>query len=86
MANNQQYDNTNQGAIFINKRKVSAKHADYTGTLNVEGVEYWANIWVKKAKASGEQFLSVSLRKKEPRQADPLAVQKNNDPSDEIPF
>ena len=41
------YDDTNRGALFKNERKEAETHADYNGTINVEGQEYWLNSWLK---------------------------------------
>lgn len=76
------WDNTNRGAAFPNKRKASPNHADYSGTLNVGGAEYWMNIWVKK-RPDNSSYLSVSIRKKEPRT---LRTLPNEREDDEIPF
>lgn len=40
-----QYDNTNSGALWANQLKLSDKHPDYTGTLDVEGVIYRVAAW-----------------------------------------
>jgi uncharacterized protein (DUF736 family) len=58
-----EYDNTNSGAIFRNEDKQDEKHADYNGSLNVEGVEYWVNGWIKTSKA-GKKFMSLSVKPK----------------------
>jgi hypothetical protein len=44
----QQYDNTNRWTLFRNDRKERDTHPDHTGTLNVDGVEYFLNAWVKE--------------------------------------
>ena len=43
------YDNTNTGIISVNERKESEKHADYTGTINVGGKEFWLSGWKRKS-------------------------------------
>ena len=35
------YDNTNRGSIWKNDKKQTDSHPDFTGSLNVNGVEYW---------------------------------------------
>lgn len=61
-----QYDNTNRGSLFRNDRKQTDKHADYTGTINVDGQEFWLNAWLKESKG-GQKFFSLSVRPKEAR-------------------
>lgn len=60
-----QYDNTNRGALFVNDRKApGSSQPDRSGTLNVEGVEYFFDGWLKKS-AAGVPFLSVSIKRKD---------------------
>lgn len=63
-----QYDDTNRGALFKNDRKQEERHADYNGTLNVDGVEYYLNAWVRDGKRG--KFFSLSVKPKQPRNAD----------------
>lgn len=42
------YDNTNRGSIWKNDRKTKDTHPDFTGTLNVEGREYFFDAWRRK--------------------------------------
>ena len=46
------YDNTNQGSIWKNDKKETDKHPDFTGSLNVGGVEYWVSAWKRKPDAN----------------------------------
>lgn len=55
----------NSGSLFPNKRKEKESHPDLTGTLDVEGQQYWINAWSKTAKTNGEEWLSISIRPKE---------------------
>ncbi|CAN8142529.1 hypothetical protein THIOSC15_30002 [uncultured Thiomicrorhabdus sp.] len=58
---NQQYDNTNRGALFVNNRKQTENHPDYTGSVHLsDGKEYWLSAW-KKQSQSGNTFLSISI-------------------------
>jgi len=59
-----EYDNTNTGSIFKNKKKETEKHPDYTGTINIEGVEYWQSVWLKTSKA-GEKYFSQAFKLKD---------------------
>src|SRR5262249_36036176 len=46
------YDNRNRGALFRNDDKDpnDDKERDYSGTLDVEGTEYWLSGWVRTSK------------------------------------
>jgi hypothetical protein len=68
------YDNTNRGALFKNERKEKETQPDYTGSLNVGGVDYFLDAWLKTAE-SGRKFMSVSVKRKEkqPEAAPPPA-------------
>lgn len=72
------YDNTNRGALFPNDRKEKDSHPDHTGSINVDGVEYFLDAWEKKSKG-GKQFLSVSVKRKnnqQPREGQEPAQQR----------
>lgn len=60
------YDNTNSGALFKNKEK-TPEHpnwADYNGSINVAGRDYWLSAWVKETK-SGEKIMSLAVKPKD---------------------
>lgn len=59
----QQYDNS--GALFKNDRKEKDTHADYQGSITVEGKEYWLNAWIKQGKGSGKTFMSLAVKPKD---------------------
>ncbi len=58
-----QYDNTNRGVLFINDRKERDTQPDRTGSINIEGVEYFLDGWIKDG-AKGK-FLSLSVKRKD---------------------
>ena len=58
------FDNTNRGVLFPNDKKGNEKRPDFTGDLNVSGVEYRLSAW-KKASKQGNNFLSISVQLKE---------------------
>lgn len=60
----EQYDNTNRGSLFKNDKKEQDSHADYNGSINIEGKEFWLNAWVKESKKDGRKFFSLSVKKK----------------------
>lgn len=59
------YDNTNRWTLNRNDRKETDRHPDYKGSLNVDGVDYWIDGWVKDG-ANGK-FISGTLKPKEAR-------------------
>jgi len=88
------FDNTNRGSIWKNEKKEKDTHPDFTGTLNVGGVEYWVSAWKRKEGAAPKApALSFSIKPKDeqskPAKADPIRSGKINiipDDDSDIPF
>jgi hypothetical protein len=60
------YDNTCRGAIWPNRNKKTENHPDFTGSLNVDGVEYFLDAWKKKPDASDRApSLSIKVKRKD---------------------
>ena len=87
-----EFDNTNRGSIWKNDRKEQDSHPDFTGTLNVDGKEFWVSAWKRKEGAAAKApALSFSIKPKETRAAAKQAEQPvrrsiKEDMDDEIPF
>jgi hypothetical protein len=64
-----EYDNTNSGVLFRNDRRERDTQPEFTGNLDVGGVEYWLSAWVKESKA-GRKFFKLSVQPKEPQPED----------------
>ena len=61
-----EYSNENKGAIWGNKKKTTDNHPDYTGSLNVDGVEYWVSGWKRKPSAKpNAHAMSIAITPKE---------------------
>lgn len=86
------YDNTNTGTLNRNDRKEKETHADYRGQINIGGVEYWLDGWIKtagaNAKAPGSKFLSLRAKPKDAAAAAPRQQSQPAKPDfdDDIPF
>lgn len=81
------YDNTNTGMMYRNEKKESASHPEFTGFINIEGVEYWLSGWVKEGKSggkmAGKKFFSLAFKSKDGKK--PVTTPEGDD-DDEIPF
>jgi hypothetical protein len=79
------YDNTNRWTLNKNERKEKETHPDYKGSINVDGVDYWLDGWIKDS-ANGK-FISGSLKPKDQqgasRQQQPAAA---FDDEADVPF
>ena len=87
------YDNTNSGMLAANTRRDSDKHPSHTGTINIEGVDYWLSAWVNEgkpgSKMEGKKYFSLKVNRKEERgsqQQRSAPRQGFDDYSDDIPF
>ena len=59
------FDSTNRGVIFVNDKKAEgSKQPDRTGSINIEGVEYFLDGWLKTSQA-GAKFMSLSVKRKD---------------------
>ena len=78
-----EYDNTNRGSVWKNAKKETDNHPDFTGSLDVDGVQYWVSAWKKKEGANpNAPALSFSIKLKEPKPAQ----DGGGDDDSEIPF
>lgn len=75
------FDRTDTFTLSKNERRDKPSHPEYTGTLNINGVEYWLSAWVKEG--SGRKFFSGQVRLKDA----PRKTQAADDFSDgSVPF
>ena len=83
------YDNTNRWTLNRNDRKESERHPDYKGSINVDGVDYWLDGWIKDG-ANGK-FISGSIKPKDAarnghQQSAPQPASPYDDLQDDPPF
>ena len=71
-----QYDNTNKGIISRNTRKELETHPDIRGQVNVNGVEFWLDGWLKQRTDGSGSFYSLSVKPKNAPAAPAKPVQK----------
>jgi hypothetical protein len=75
------FDDTNRGVLFREEKKSEPADRDYSGSINIAGVEYWLSGWIKTSK-KGSKFLSLSVRPK----AEAKPVEAKPELNDEIPL
>ena len=93
------YDNTNRGQIWPNERKEKDTHPDFTGSINIDGVEYFLDAWKRRPDANPKApslSFRVKRKDKQPQQSQPQYGDDQTQPSaasgaagdgfDDIPF
>lgn len=87
------------GSLFVNGRKEKDTHADYNGSVKIDGRDAWISGWQKQDK-NGNTYLSLSLKWKDGTSDRPAQefvkatkaafpesqVTKGFDPDQEVPF
>jgi len=76
------YDNTNRGSIWKNLKRETDKHPHLTGTLNVEGTEYWVSAWAKDKDGNPkapELTFSIKTKDVQSTPAEPFKVKVEDD-------
>ena len=83
-------DNTNRGALFKAKEQPTENHPGYTGSINVDGREYYLSAWLKESEKVGKYFsLSVKAKdggKQQDAPAKGITGGKFDDFKGDIPF
>lgn len=86
-----EYNNDNRGAIWGNDKKVKDTQPDFTGSIMVDGKDYFISGWKRKADASPKSpalSLAVTLKDQQPQQSAPAQTQAPAivDSLEDIPF
>lgn len=88
------YDNTNSGMMARNENRKTDKHPEFSGSVNVEGTDYWLSAWVNEGrpggKMEGKKYFSIKLTRKEGYSTTASAARPDagrfDDMEDDIPF
>lgn len=70
-----QYDNTNSGVFYRNSYKKKKEQPDFTGEINVNGIEKTLSIWENVGK-SGTPYFKIICNDPKPKE-DNAADQQN---------
>ena len=82
------FDNTNRGILSKNLNKTADNHPEYSGSLNVDGTDYWLSAWIKESSKDGKKFFSLSVKQKEKQNphAKPKQDKFVDDDLSDVPF
>jgi hypothetical protein len=75
------------GSLFKNDKREKDSHPNLTGTVMIDGKEYWASGWTKE-RNNGDKWISLSFKPKEQRNggAPMQRGQFDTDIDDDVPF
>lgn len=60
-----------RGSLFKNEDKQADTHADYNGSIKIDGREYWLDAWIENADDPDKKtYMSLKAKPKEARQGD----------------
>ncbi len=80
------YDTTNRGTLGKNTRKTEDTHPDLSGSLNVDGHDYWLNGFKKTNKSDGSTFYSLTVKRKDGSAPPERRSGSHDDDDGSIPF
>ena len=81
-------DKNNQGAFFVNDKRATDQHPHYSGSVNIEGVDYYVSIWANQSK-EGKKFWSMKFKPKvqaPAAPATPAPTHPADDDNGDLPF
>ena len=84
------YDNTNSGIMYRVDDRKSERHPEFTGSINVNGEDFWLSGWVNEGKPGGKmegkKYFSIKLNRKEGGTTTGRPMSDPGFVSDDIPF
>jgi len=76
----------NTGSLFKNDKMKNDKSPTYTGSINIDGVDYWQSAWVNETK-DGKKYFSQKFNRKDEAQTPAKKEAASFDfDDDSIPF
>lgn len=62
------YDNTNSGTLGKNRKPKSDRSPQYTGKINLDGLDLWLSGWEKEDFMTDDVGISLALNRKDERE------------------
>ena len=84
MSDEKVYDNKNRGVLFKAKTRKHEKSPEYTGKVDVGGVEYKLAAWVNESKKTGQKFFSLRVSRADEFAESP--TEKEDKQDEPMPF
>lgn len=73
----------NSGILSRNTKKTSDKHPEYSGSAEIDGVEYWLSAWVNESDKG--KYFKISFTPKQPQGDSGRAAPTRQAPQQEDP-
>lgn len=67
----EKYSDVNTGIVSVNNQKITDKHPDIRGRVNVNGLWYWVSGW-HRTSAAGNHFTSLAFTEMTQAQVDEM--------------
>lgn len=80
------YDNNMTGVLFVNNEKLTDKHPDRKGSLEIDGVKYWISAWDKQTSRGETISIKIEPAKKAVEAMPKTPVDYDDFETADIPF
>lgn len=85
-ADQQTFNNELRGVLFRNDKGDNPQRPDYRGTCQIDGDGYRMSGWVRQARATGKNFLTIAFTRDETLDVKDAKGFGTSDVLDDIPF